>query len=168
VNQLTPNNDSGTNQYIIQEGDTMWEIANQYNTSVETLMASNPEVDPDNMLVGQVLLIPEQRGGPTRPQRPPQAPTRRRAPRADWRDRRGRRVRRYPARPWLRPYPRPFRPYPGQRFCPRGATAYYVQAGDSLYSLAVQFGVSIDYIISANPYINFNLPLQIGQIICIP
>jgi LysM repeat protein len=140
---LSANNNTAQNQYIIQEGDTLWEIANQYNTSVEELLNFNPEVDPDNLMIGQTLALPEQR--------PSQRGRRTTYDRRD-------RYRRYPPRPY----------YPGAWVCPRGAYRYYAQPGDTLYSIAARFGVSVDYIIDANPYINFNLPLQSGQLICLP
>jgi LysM repeat protein len=150
---LSTNDNIGVNQYIIQEGDTMWEIANQYDTTVEDLIAFNPEVDPDNMLIGQALAVPEQRPGMR--------------PRPRIRPRPGRPAPYRPYRPY-RPY-QPYRPYYlSQRFCPRGTTSYYVQPGDSLYSIASEYGVSVDYIIASNPNINFSIPLRIGQIICLP
>jgi peptidoglycan endopeptidase LytF len=152
VKQLAINNDSGVNQYIIQEGDTMWEIANQYNINIEELMDWNPEVDPDNLFIGQVLNVPEQVRRPA---------DRDRRVRRDWRDRRDWRYRRYPVRPWVRPYSR-------RRTCQWGTTPYYVQPGDSLYAIASRYALSVDEIIAANPYIDFNLPLRIGQMICLP
>jgi LysM repeat protein len=43
-----------------------------------------------------------------------------------------------------------------------------VQPGDSLYAIASRYALSVDEIIAANPYIDFNLPLRIGQMICLP
>jgi LysM repeat protein len=51
--------------------------------------------------------------------------------------------------------------------CPSGTTAYIIQAGDTLYSLAQRFGTTVAAIIAANPGINPNA-LQIGQTVCIP
>jgi hypothetical protein len=45
-------------QYIIQPGDTIWNLANEYGLTVDDILAANPEVDPDNLMVGQVILIP--------------------------------------------------------------------------------------------------------------
>lgn len=44
---------------------------------------------------------------------------------------------------------------------------YTIKAGDTLYNISQQFGVSVDEIMRANPGINPN-NLQIGQVICIP
>jgi peptidoglycan endopeptidase LytF len=146
---LSAKNNPSQNQYTIQEGDTLWEIANQYNTTVEELIGLNPEVDPDNMLIGQAIAIPEQ---VRRDRRTPYV-RRDRWDRRDWRDR------------WDWRYRRDWR---DRWVCPSGASRYYTRPGDTLYTIASRFGVSVDYIIDANPYINFNLPLRVGQLICLP
>ncbi|MDK2820187.1 MAG: peptidoglycan DL-endopeptidase LytF, partial [Clostridia bacterium] len=49
---------SGTFPYTIKSGDTLWKLAQQYNTTVEAIMAANPGVDPNNLQIGQVICIP--------------------------------------------------------------------------------------------------------------
>ncbi|MEW5830459.1 MAG: peptidoglycan DD-metalloendopeptidase family protein [Chloroflexota bacterium] len=44
--------------YIIQEGDTLWEIAYRFNITFDELVAANPDIDPDFISVGQQLVIP--------------------------------------------------------------------------------------------------------------
>jgi LysM repeat protein len=44
--------------YIIQPGDTFWNLAGQYGTTVEAIMAVNPGVDPNNLLIGQIICVP--------------------------------------------------------------------------------------------------------------
>lgn len=46
--------------YVVQKGDVLWKIANQYNSDIETIMELNYIPDPNKLLVGQALLIPEQ------------------------------------------------------------------------------------------------------------
>jgi hypothetical protein len=46
-------------QYTIQPCDTLWDLAQRYNTTVEDIMAMNPGIDPYNLQVGQVILIPD-------------------------------------------------------------------------------------------------------------
>jgi LysM repeat protein len=45
-------------EYTIQPGDTLWELALEYETTVEAIMAVNPGIEPDNLLVGEMIAIP--------------------------------------------------------------------------------------------------------------
>jgi LasA protease len=45
-------------QHIVQVGDTLFEIAQQYNVSMNALIANNNLTNPDILEVGQVLLLP--------------------------------------------------------------------------------------------------------------
>jgi hypothetical protein len=45
-------------QYTLQAGDSLWDLADQYTTSPEYIIAANPGIDPGNTYVGQVVLIP--------------------------------------------------------------------------------------------------------------
>lgn len=45
-------------QYIVKPGDTIWNLANEYGLTVDEVLDANPEIDPDNLMVGQVILIP--------------------------------------------------------------------------------------------------------------
>jgi len=44
--------------YIIQQGDTLYKIANQYGVSVQDVINANPGVDPYNLHVGQIIRVP--------------------------------------------------------------------------------------------------------------
>jgi len=44
--------------YVVQSGDTLAAIAQQFGTTVEALQAANGIEDPDQISVGQVLVIP--------------------------------------------------------------------------------------------------------------
>lgn len=48
----------GTRTYIVQAGDTLGEIAKNYNVTIEALVTANGIDDPDRIEVGQVLVIP--------------------------------------------------------------------------------------------------------------
>ena len=48
----------------VQEGETLIAIAVEYGTAVEAILALNPEVDPELIQVGQLLLIPAQQPTP--------------------------------------------------------------------------------------------------------
>ncbi len=45
--------------YTIQAGDTLFSIANRFNTTVNAIMAANPQIsDPDLIIPGQTIVIP--------------------------------------------------------------------------------------------------------------
>jgi LysM repeat protein len=103
--------------YQIRPGDTFFSIAIRFNTTVEALMAANPGVDPNRLMIGQVICLP----------------------------------------PGV----------PGPIPCP-GGTIYRVQPGDSLYLIGLRFDIPLDRLIAANPQIQDPSRLTIGQPICIP
>lgn len=45
-------------KHVVQPGDTFWNLAQRYNVTVDSIMALNPGVDPLNIQIGSVLLIP--------------------------------------------------------------------------------------------------------------
>lgn len=103
--------------YQIRAGDTFFSIARRFNTTVEALIAANPGVDPNRLMVGQIICLP----------------------------------------PGI----------PGPIPCP-GGTIYRVQAGDSMFLIAQRFGIPLNTLIAANPQISDPSRLTIGQPICIP
>jgi LysM repeat protein len=44
--------------YTIREGDTFETIASDQGTTVERLLALNPDVDPNSLQVGQRIVVP--------------------------------------------------------------------------------------------------------------
>ena len=108
---------SGTFEYTIRAGDTLFELANRFNTTVQAIMAVNPGIDPSNLRVGQVICIPEVTPPPMR--------------------------------------------------CPMGTFEYTIRAGDTLFGLANRFNTTVQAIMAVNPGIDPN-NLRVGQIICIP
>jgi LysM repeat protein len=44
--------------YVVQEGDTLAAIAQRFGTSVSALQSANGIEDPDEIIIGQVLVIP--------------------------------------------------------------------------------------------------------------
>lgn len=101
--------------YVIKPGDTYYNIAQRYNTTVAALVSANPFVNPNFLRIGQIICVPRQQL--------------------------------YPA-------------------CPEG-NYYTIKAGDTFYSIARRFNVSLDDLLEANPGVDPDR-LMIGQIICIP
>ncbi|SDL03728.1 LysM peptidoglycan-binding domain-containing protein [Natronincola ferrireducens] len=58
-------------------------------------------------------------------------------------------------------------PSPPPTACPPGTMPYVIRAGDTFYSIARRYNVSLDALIAANPGVDPDR-LQIGQVICIP
>ncbi len=48
---------SGTIRYTIRPYDTLWMLAQVFNTTVDSMMELNPGIDPRNLQVGQVIAI---------------------------------------------------------------------------------------------------------------
>ncbi|MBU7005785.1 LysM peptidoglycan-binding domain-containing protein [Phosphitispora fastidiosa] len=44
--------------YVIKPGDTYYSIARRFGTVVPALIAANPGVDPDSLVIGQSICIP--------------------------------------------------------------------------------------------------------------
>ena len=51
--------------YVVASGDTLSQIAEKFNVSLDVLMAANPNVDPNSMSLGQKLNIPSNPQNPT-------------------------------------------------------------------------------------------------------
>lgn len=49
---------SGTFPYTIKPGDTLWSIAERYNTTIEEISNVNPDININFLYVGQVICIP--------------------------------------------------------------------------------------------------------------
>jgi LysM repeat protein len=54
-----PNDPNTPKRYTVEEGDTLGDIAKDNNTSLQRIMELNKLNDPDNLTLGQVLLIPQ-------------------------------------------------------------------------------------------------------------
>ena len=50
----------GSFSYRIKSGDTLYKLAQTYNTTVEDIMRLNPGINPKNLQIGQMICIPEE------------------------------------------------------------------------------------------------------------
>ena len=111
---LTGNDNIGTggSTYTVKSGDSLWSIANQYGITVDELKRAN-NLTSNTLQIGQVLTIPGQTTTP-----------------------------------------------------PTGNVTYTVKRGDSLWSIANQYGITVDELKRANNLTSNTL--QIGQVLTIP
>lgn len=49
---------NSTESYIIQEDDSLYQIAEKFNTSIDSLLSANPNINPYMLFVGQVICVP--------------------------------------------------------------------------------------------------------------
>ena len=152
--------------YVVQAGDTIFSIAQRFGVTVDAIIAANPGIDPNRLVVGQRICIP----GVTPPCTGQIYIVQAGDTIFSIAQRFGVTVDAIIA---ANPGIDPNRLVIGQRICipsvtpPCTGQIYTVQAGDTLFSIAQRFGVTVDAIIAANPGIDPNR-LVIGQQICIP
>lgn len=48
----------GTTAYTIKAGDTLYRLAQRFNTTVEAIERANPTINPNDLQIGQVICIP--------------------------------------------------------------------------------------------------------------
>ena len=164
---------SGTFSYIVQRGDTMFTIAQRFGVSLQALLAANPQIpDPSRLTPGQTVCVPEiscpintfsytVRQGDTMFSIAQQFGV--------------------PLNSLLAANPQVTNPnqlYPGQNVCvprttppptcPTGTFRYIVQSGDTMFTIAQRFGVSLQALLAANPQIPDPSRLTPGQTVCVP
>lgn len=49
---------SGALPYQVQSGDSLWVIAQRYNTTIQEIVSANPGLDTVNLSIGQIICIP--------------------------------------------------------------------------------------------------------------
>ncbi|MBU5425249.1 LysM peptidoglycan-binding domain-containing protein [Tissierella pigra] len=167
---------TGSFSYTIKSGDTLYNLAIKYNTTVEAIMKLNPGINPNNLQIGQVICIPQ---GTTPPR---QCPTGSFPYTIKSGDTLYKLAITYnttvEAIMAINPGINPNNLQIGQvicipqgttppRQCPTGSFPYTIKSGDTLYKLAITYNTTVEAIMAINPGINPN-NLQIGQVICIP
>lgn len=48
----------GYDIYTVRPVDTIYSIANRYNVTINSIMTANPEINPDELVVGQQIVVP--------------------------------------------------------------------------------------------------------------
>jgi len=48
----------GYRTYVIKSRDTLYSLANRYNTSINRIISANPNINPNNLTIGQRINIP--------------------------------------------------------------------------------------------------------------
>ncbi|QLA20801.1 DUF459 domain-containing protein [Desulfolutivibrio sulfoxidireducens] len=189
--EAVPVAEAGT--YAVTPGDSVWTVAKKLGVSPRDLVRANAAIDPDKLALGQLLRLPASRTpeAPAETAKAPDAVAPGGYAVADG-DNLWRIARRFGVtvaslkkanagvRPEkLRPGQRlvmpeaenaqaEARPAPGQTVTAAdGATAYAVAGGDTPWTVAKRFGVSVDQLLAANAGIDPKR-LQIGQLLAIP
>ena len=54
---IPPDSNTGITEYVVRSGDTLWLLAQRYNTTVDEIKRLNG-LTSDNLSIGQVLKIP--------------------------------------------------------------------------------------------------------------
>jgi len=165
----------GTTSYIIRSGDTFYSLANRFNTTVQAIMAANPGVDPNRLMIGQQICIPT--GGQTPSTCPPGTMPYIIRSGDNFYNLAIRYHTTVEAIMAANPGVDPNRLMIGQQICiptggrpptcPPGTTSYTIKAGDTFYAIAQAHNITMEALMAANPGVNPDR-LYIGQIICIP
>lgn len=172
-----------TTTYAVQAGDTLFAIALQFNTDVDTLRRLN-NLSDDTLQVGQQLVVPAPAGQETQPGTAAQTPPA--GAQITYVVRSGDTLSAIGARfgvawqdiaaannisgPNYNIYRGQQLVIPGVSATPTPATpsrTHTVQSGETLYSIAVQYGTTVQAILEANNLSDPNLIYK-GQVLTIP
>lgn len=164
----------GGNLYQIRAGDTLYQISRRFRVSVDAILQANPSVDPESLRVGQLICIPVSGAQPTACPANSLSYTIRPGDTFWGLARRfGTTV---SAIQQLNPGVNPDALLVGQTICIPSTPVppqmpgrmYTVQPGDTMFSIARRFGVSLDQLIAANPNIPDPNRITPGMQILIP
>jgi len=163
--------DGGYLIYIVMRGDTLKSLANRFGSTVDSILASNPQIKNPNVIYeGQRLTIYASGPGNPPPNNPPPPPAG-----GTYYAVKGDTLRKIAARfgttvdVLLKLNPQISNPnviYVGQAIAvPSASSTYVVQRGDTLRIIANKFGTTVNGLLALNPNIkNANL-IYAGQVI---
>lgn len=49
---------NGYSYYIINQGDTLYSIARRFNTNVNYILTANPNINVNNLIIGEMIIVP--------------------------------------------------------------------------------------------------------------
>jgi LysM repeat protein len=161
--------DGGYFVYIVARGETLRSLASRFGTTVDALLAANPEITNANVIYeGQRIKVYVSAPPPTQPPPPPPGGQ-------TYYVQKGDTLRRIASKfsttvnEILRVNPQISNPnviYVGQAISiPSGVSTYIVQRGDTLRIIANKFGTSVDNLLYLNPNISNPNLIYVGQVL---
>jgi peptidoglycan endopeptidase LytE len=165
------NSNGGYVIYIVARGDTLRSLATRFGTTVDSILASNPDITNPNVIYeGQRLTIYS--GGTTPPPTTPPPPSGQ-----IYYVIKGDTLRKIAAKfnttvdAILRINPQIVNPniiYVGQAIAiPAGASTHIVQKGETLRIIANKYGTTVEAILALNPNIKNPNLIYVGQVIVV-
>ena len=160
--------DGGYFIYVVSKGDTLKNLATRFDTTVDALLAGNPEITNKNVIYeGQWVKVYV---GTTPPPPPPPPP-----PGQTYYVQKGDTLRKIAAKfdttvdailKVNTGITNPNLIYVGQAITlPSGVSSYVVQKGDTLKIIANKFGTTVDNLLALNPGITNPNLIYVGQVV---